>query len=344
MFNRFSRRDFLKLLGTGMAGIVLHPDQFRLFMPQITFGRVTSTTLSVYEKPSDKSRIMFQRFLDDILNIYQEIESTEGPAYNPIWYRVWGGYVHSGFVQKVRYQLNPLMESFSSKGNLMELTIPYAQSYLLNRSGQWSRRYVLYYSSTHWVFSQVNGPDGQPWYEIRDGLVTVSYYVPGVFLRNIEDRELQPISASVEPRSKRIEISIQNQTLTAYEGDRIVKQARVSTGMHSSNPDPNMIPTDTPKGTFHIFSKRPSVHMGEGTLRADPEAYELPGVPWVSYFEGSTGVAIHGTFWHNNFGVQMSHGCINMLSEDAKWIYLWSTPSPPSVEDPVKIRTRVTVK
>jgi len=344
MANRFSRRDFLKLLSTGMAGIVLRPEKNKLLMPQIIFGRVTSETLSVYEKPSDKSRIMFQRFRDDILNIYQEIESAEGPAYNPIWYRVWGGYVHSGFVQKVTYQLNPLMESFSSKGNLMELTVPYAQSYLLSRTGQWSRFYTLYYASTHWVFSQLDGPDGQPWYEIGDGLVTLSYYVPGIYLRNIREEELQPISPLVEPRTKKIEISIQSQTLTAYEGDRIVKQARVSTGMHSSHPDPNMIPTDTPKGTFHIFAKKPSVHMGDGTLRSDAEAYELPGVPWVSYVEASTGVAIHGTYWHNNYGVQMSHGCINMLSQDAKWIYLWSTPSPPSAEDQVKIRTRVTIK
>jgi lipoprotein-anchoring transpeptidase ErfK/SrfK len=69
--------------------------------------------------------------------------------------------------------------------------------------------------------------------------------------------------------------------------------------------------------------------MGEGSnLRYDVDIYELPGVPWVSYFEPTTGVAIHGTYWHNNFGVTMSHGCINMRSEDAKWIYRWCTPSP----------------
>jgi len=63
-------------------------------------------------------------------------------------------------------------------------------------------------------------------------------------------------------------------------------------------------------------------------------------VPWVSYIESSTGVAIHGTYWHNNYGVTMSHGCINMLSEDSKWVYRWTTPEQ---NGPVIYRTPVKV-
>jgi hypothetical protein len=66
--------------------------------------------------------------------------------------------------------------------------------------------------------------------------------------------------------------------------------------------------------------------MGGGTLTDDLEAYVLPGVPWVSFFELETGVAFHGTYWHQNYGITMSSGCVNMRNEDAKWLYLWSLP------------------
>jgi lipoprotein-anchoring transpeptidase ErfK/SrfK len=49
-------------------------------------------------------------------------------------------------------------------------------------------------------------------------------------------------------------------------------------------------------------------------------------VPWTSFFEFTTGVALHGTYWHDNFGARMSHGCVNMRTEEAKWIYRWTAP------------------
>ena len=61
-------------------------------------------------------------------------------------------------------------------------------------------------------------------------------------------------------------------------------------------------------------------------LTDDTEAYVLPGVPWVSFFEPENGVAFHGTYWHQNYGMPMSHGCINMVSDEAKWLYRWTTP------------------
>jgi hypothetical protein len=65
--------------------------------------------------------------------------------------------------------------------------------------------------------------------------------------------------------------------------------------------------------------------MGDGTLSPDLDAYELIGVPWVSFFH-KDGVAFHGTYWHDNFGRMMSHGCVNMRNQDAKWLYRWSAP------------------
>jgi lipoprotein-anchoring transpeptidase ErfK/SrfK len=340
MDNRLSRREFMRLMGLGTAGLALPSFNLNHYYPSTEFGRVTAESISVYEKPNDKSRIISQRYRDNILNIYREIESEFGPGYNPLWFRVWGGYVHSGFVQKVHYQLNPVVETIPDQGQYAEVTVPFSQAYQLRNKGKWEKLYILYFTSVHPIFSVRDGPDGQPWYEIRDSLVTLSYYIPAIHMHVIDPSETTPLSPEVNPELKKIEISIDQQQLTAFEGSRIVKQTKVSTGRPYLNPDPTLIPTDTPKGEFHIRAKRQSVHMGDGTLRSDAEAYELPGVPWVSYFESSTGVAIHGTYWHNNYGVTMSHGCVNMRSEDAKWVYRWTTPEP---SGPVIYRTPVKV-
>jgi hypothetical protein len=65
--------------------------------------------------------------------------------------------------------------------------------------------------------------------------------------------------------------------------------------------------------------------MGDGNLTDDINAYELPGVPGVCFFH-KDGIAFHGTYWHDNFGRMMSHGCVNMRNEDALWLYRWTTP------------------
>ncbi len=322
---KISRRHFLKQLGAGAAGAIYNRQNLSALLATPQLGRITDASLSVHRSPSDTSTILFQRYRDDLVHIYEEVTSEDGPGYNPIWYRIWGGYVHSGYVQKVKNHLNTALKEFPSQGQLMEVSVPYSQSYRHRANSDWESFYRLYYSSTHWVFSSKTGPDGMPWYEIRDGLVDLSYYVPVEHLRPVASSEYTPTHIDVDPRSKRIEISIDFQKLSAFEDDVLVKEFKIATGIPNLSRDPNAIPSDTPRGNFKIHAKRPSVHMGDGTLRSDAEAYELPGVPWVSYFESSTGVAIHGTFWHNNFGRTMSHGCINMRSEDAKWIYRWTT-------------------
>ena len=324
------RRNFLKYLSLGLTAFSF-PIPKRAtsqLLNLIHLGRVTSESLSIYKEPSENSRILFQRFFNDILNIYDEVISDDGPGYNPVWYRVWGGYVHSAFVQTVRNQLNPIIRSFPSSGLLMELTVPYSHSYRIKNGNVWEAFFTLYYGSTHWVFDLIEKPDGQLYYEIHDALLTLSYFVPAEHLRIVNESELTPIHPDIAPQDKHIEISIDFQALRVFEKNQLIKEFQVSTGLPDKSIDPDAIPTDTPKGDHIIQTKRPSVHMGDGTLRSDAEAYELPGVPWVSYFELRTGVAIHGAYWHNNFGVTMSHGCVNMKPEDAKWVYRWTTPYP----------------
>lgn len=328
--NKIDRRNFLKASGLGLVAFSLPKNLTKIQgSPVANLGRITSESLSVHKEPSDKSKILFQHFRDDIVNIYQDVISEDGPGYNPVWNRVWGGYIHSAWVQRVRNRLNPIVKSFPTSGQLMEVSVPFSQSYRIRQNGKWESFYRLYYSSTHYVFESIEGPDGEAWYKVNDALLTLSYYVRAIHLRKVEDSELLPINPQVSPKSKRIEISIDFQKLSVFENDALYKEFTVSTGLPSRLKGPGIIPTDTPRGDHIIQNKRPAVHMGDGSIaRFDVEAYELPGVPWVSYFEPTTGVAIHGTYWHNNFGMTMSHGCINMRSEDAKWIYRWSTPTP----------------
>ena len=98
-------------------------------------------------------------------------------------------------------------------------------------------------------------------------------------------------------------IVLSTQTAYAYKDGVLQHSAIISSGL----PD-----TPTVQGNFKITRKTPSRHM------VGPD-YDLPGVPWVSYFYA--GYAIHGTYWHNNFGTPMSHGCVNMTTPDAKWFY-----------------------
>ena len=126
-----------------------------------------------------------------------------------------------------------------------------------------------------------------------------------------------PIAPQVLATEKRIEIYLDRQILLAFEWGELVYAARVATGRRGF---------ESPTGTFHTFHKRPTYHMFGG---ADEfSIFDLPGVPWDTYItEG--GVAIHGTYWHNDFGTPHSHGCINMAPADARWIFRWTQPTVP---------------
>jgi LysM repeat protein len=113
-------------------------------------------------------------------------------------------------------------------------------------------------------------------------------------------------STSTSGGGRWIDVNLSKQRVTAWEGDTPIRTMVVSTGI-SRYP--------TPTGRFRIYSKYPSVTMsGPG--------YYLPGVPQTMFFY--RGYAIHGTYWHNNFGQPMSHGCINLTRSDAAWLYSWT--------------------
>jgi hypothetical protein len=121
---------------------------------------------------------------------------------------------------------------------------------------------------------------------------------------------------------KWIDISIVSQTMVLWEGDRAVYATLVSSGKDGLGEPGKTL--STPRGTFRIYQKHVTTSMDSEV--ADHE-FELRDVPWVMYFKG--GYALHGAYWHDDFGRVRSHGCVNLAPIDARYAFLWSLPDVP---------------
>lgn len=108
-----------------------------------------------------------------------------------------------------------------------------------------------------------------------------------------------------------IDVNLSTQSLTAYEGTSAVYSTLISSGLPQ---------TPTVVGEFRIWLRYESQDMNGYAIGYD---YYTPNVPHVQYFY--KGFAIHGAYWHNNFGQPMSHGCVNVTPADALWLYNWAT-------------------
>jgi hypothetical protein len=326
-----SRRDFLKLAGLAAGAMAFSP-----FLPGLTteqnlpMVRVGTKSVSVHAIPSEEGRIVAQWYRDEILHVYEEVV-TQAPLHNPVWYRVWGGYVHRSHLPQVQVRYQEPRFDIDPKGMVGEVTVPYTQSMRRLGDDRWQPIYRLYYGTIHWVVAIEEGPDGQPWYLLHDELLEIRYYIPAIHMRILPYEEYSPISPEVPHHHKRIEVSLAQQKVWAYEYGNIVFEATVATGLRSIATPKDAIPTYTPPGEYNILVKMPSKHMGDGSMASDIEAYELVGVPWSLFFT-MQGHAFHGTYWHENFGTPMSRGCINMRNEDALWLYRWVLPIAPPEE------------
>jgi lipoprotein-anchoring transpeptidase ErfK/SrfK len=138
---------------------------------------------------------------------------------------------------------------------------------------------------------------------------------PAIDLAQAEP-ETQVLGEADPSAEKRIYVDLSTQTLTAYQGDSLFMSALVSTGKWGR----------TPTGEFSIWSKFRATRMSGGS---GSDYYNLPNVPYTMFFSGSgvaanRGFALHGAYWHNNFGHPMSHGCINMRTVDSQKLFNWA--------------------
>lgn len=140
--------------------------------------------------------------------------------------------------------------------------------------------------------------------------------VPLPVHNNIADNQV----LGTNNEEKRIEVDLTNQRLYAFEGDNKVYDFLISSGKFGR----------TPTGEFRIWIKLRYTKMSGGSKELGTYYY-LPNVPYTMFFANAQvpahrGFGIHGTYWHNNFGTPMSHGCINMKTEEAEKIFYWANP------------------
>ena len=171
---------------------------------------------------------------------------------------------------------------------------------------------------------------GRTWYQIifNEPLrypvrVNGSWYVASDYVQPFQDagdQELAPGEA-VASTTKHILVDRTTQMLYAYDGDMLFMQTPVSTGLDL---------TPTPRGTFTVYKKTPSRYMQGPLPGISDQYYDLPGVPWDLYFTEQGG-AIHGAYWHTEFGHEWSHGCVNLPLDAAKKLYDWTPLGTPVV-------------
>jgi lipoprotein-anchoring transpeptidase ErfK/SrfK len=321
-----SRRDFLKLSGLGLASLSAIPLPLNRLRSlhfddpfEVQQGRVTSTLLWTYDRPSYDATRLKLYWRDLLLPITNVTVGEDTKAYNRVWYEIGtGGFAYSGFLQPVRTILNAPRLDIPVSGLLAEVSVPFTDAHV-SFDATSEVAYRLYYESTHWVTAVMQNPaNGKSWYQILDDRFDELYYAQAEHMRFFPEDELMPLSAEISDGQKRIEVHLEDQLVIAYERDIPVFVTRAATGgiFRSGT-------YTTPTGSFMTYHKRPTRHMAAGDLAAS--GFNLPGVPWVQYFT-ETGISLHGTYWHNDFGHPRSHGCINLSPQAAKWLFRWTSP------------------
>ncbi len=139
--------------------------------------------------------------------------------------------------------------------------------------------------------------------------------------KNLEGEVL----AETNGTNKKIEVDLSKQKLYAYENGQKIFDFLISSGTWNR----------TPTGEFKIWTKIKSQKMSGGSKELGTYFY-LPNVPYIMFFYNDQvpkqmGYSTHGTYWHNQFGKPMSHGCINMISAEAKVLYEWADMDTPIV-------------
>lgn len=146
----------------------------------------------------------------------------------------------------------------------------------------------------------------------------------GFWVRLVDLKTAHPVPpADLRPDEKWIDVDLTRQALVAFEGARPVFATLISSGRR--NPQDKEHDFPTPPGTYRIREKHVTMTM-DGDVASDGP-YSIEDVPWVMYFQGS--YALHGAFWHDQFGNMRSHGCVNMAPDDARTVFAWSDPPLP---------------
>jgi lipoprotein-anchoring transpeptidase ErfK/SrfK len=338
-----NRRKFLEKSLLSLGGIALLPSiklkTFALndFPETQSLARNTvykPNSLSIRALPNENANII--RLLDDdecVVWIREVIGDAPVFSPNKKWVETPEGFVFASSVQKVFNRPNiPLTELplyGEDRGMWVEVNVPYVNLEIANPPvrAPWlneapSTLWRLYYSQVIWVDEIKTDTEGQVFYRVNEryGSYGDIFWADAKAFRKITEEEISPINPDAV--DKKIIVNNNLQTLSCFEGNNEVYYCQVSTGRKLDiygNPVDTLA---TPAGTHWVWRKLVSLHMSGGGTGA---GWDTMAIPWTSLFVGE-GVAVHSTFWHNDFGTPRSHGCVNALPEDAKWIFRWTTP------------------
>ena len=288
-----------------------------------THGRAIHDSLNLRAQPSIQAEIVDVVRQNQIIRIYGATTGPSPTAYNNLWYQTDGGYIYSAFLQPTNNLLNVPVEGVLPGGFWGEITVPISDAYAAaDLNSKILARY--YFGCTFKVVSMVTSADNIIWYEVNEINGKQNMFVKAEHVAPIPLEDFTPLSPEVPPEQKRIDVDLKQQLVTAYEFDVPVFSARVATGAKFRDKTGALQDYGTTTGQHQVFLKTPGQRMFGG-LAGDADEYDLPGVSWVSYFTAS-GIAFHGAYWHNDWGTPRSHGCVNMLPDDARWIFRWTMP------------------
>ncbi len=361
MQRRVSRREFLKLAGSGAAALsALAFTRFKTFdfetlsapkrLPQFPnspiIGRTVDPGIDLRSNPTNDPGVnssIAKLPADTLVEWNREvIGNVVGGLNNQRYVETPQGYIYASVLQPTRNLPNtPITEMPPGyPGFWAEVTVPYVDlAHEGNIASPWLQDHIaynfpprLYYGQVVWI-DQIRTSNGFVEYRWNEdvphgygyGAYGEVYWADGAAFKILTDADTAPISPDVDPNDKRIAVDLDFQTLSCFEGNNEVYFCRISSGIKGIlDPQTGEVNNKlaTPVGNLLTHWKIISLNMTAGTFQS---GYSTPAVPWSTMISGD-GIAIHGAFWHNAFGEKRSHGCINVTPEDAKWIFRWTTP------------------
>ena len=159
------------------------------------------------------------------------------------------------------------------------------------------------------LYQAVADAKGGVWYRVSEP-PEQPMYVHSSLIRRVAAVKFE----TARFKGKWVNVNLSQQVVTAYEDAKPVMVTLASTGKAKT-------PTDL--GTWKIYWRLPKQTMEGGNL-ASGDYYKLKDVPYPQYFN-TTGESLHGTYWHDNFGKPMSHGCVNLSIPISGWFYNWAS-------------------
>jgi hypothetical protein len=343
---RLSRRNFLKLGLAGLGSLAMRPwkiwgDLLQEWPDAERLGRVCVGKVNIRKRPSVDAESLGELYEDAVVIWLREVVG-EAPLgrQSRRWVETPDGYIYAPSLQPVKYLPNqPVTElpvTSLGRGMWVEVTIPHTQIFLENRSpaSPWLKYTIeyntvprLYYSQILWVDDIRTNSQGQILYRVNErfGSYGDVFWAAGEAFRPLRPEELEPIHPEVENKRIVVDVTPTRQILSCYEGRSEVYSCLISSGAIWNAAGEVVEAWRTPIGAHPIWRKSVSIHMSGGQTGT---GYDLPGVAWTTLFTGE-GVAIHSTFWHNDFGTPRSRGCINCTPDDAHFIFRWTLPVVP---------------